>query len=604
MRGVLVGVLAVTAACKYHGVDLDDPDGRTDGPSRPDSPPGTIAWRMDTDIELSSGATLAGASVLPRGVVEAEAFAVGLLRVRSSNSQVFTDPATVSWDTLDAITPAATSLSMLPLDTRSRPGGFGLDSDQTWTLWADGEIYLPNGDSLLALVATEHGFVDIETEGTFERVVASSGSGALGTVSAPGAGWYRVRMGMSTNAVQARFNLTIDPQGSPVAQPAFAGFFRVPANTMQGVALLATDEPFGTRRAAQRLYTGPMVMQDWGDGAPDMDLIGPGNFGTRWEGQIRIDVDGDYTFHIDSDDGHRFRIDRQLLSDQWSAGTKDVITAPMTLTPGWHDIVLDHCETGGSARLNLTVESGPEPALVGQPIPATRVRPVTGRGDRVLPVAMLAGLPVGPDVDLDIFTYTPPGATPTFAELAVEIDHPNWSEVHLVLTPPGGGSPLVTVLDDNGDARSGTDWHYATIPAATQWTTGGRWRLRFEDDSSSNDGQAQGYWITVHYGGGSETVRPLATWTSPVHDFTRDQRIDSVTWSSFLPAGSDAATAIALAIRTCAAPCVDEPWVDLPGSGSAPGAPAARYAQVRATFTSDGDDAPWLDWVDVLARDP
>jgi hypothetical protein len=75
-------------------------------------------------------------------------------------------------------------------------------------------------------------------------------------------------------------------------------------------------------------------------------------------------------------------------------------------------------------------------------------------------------------------------------------------------------------------------------------------------------------------------------------------------WSSFLPAGADAATQVSIAIRTCAAPCDAEPWIDLPSSGSAPGSPPARYAQVQATFTTDGEDSPWLDWVDVLARDP
>ena len=580
--------LCLVAACRFNPAAITDGNIVTPPDAgRPDAPPGTNLWRTDTSDELLTG-TLRGTAVA-RGVVEPEAFATGALRVRSSNAVEFTDPDAAAWATLDALTPAATALSLLPLDPRPRPGGLGLDADDSWTLWADGEVFLPAGNQGLDLAAADRGFIEIALDGTTFQRLASTGPKATASFMVPADGWYPVHLAMSkTGAGPSRFDLEIDPLGAPPRQPMFGSWFRTPADTMSGVAFTTTDQPFAVRRAAQTLYTGTLLDEDWGQNGPtDMDLGGFSTFGTRWEGQILIDTAGPYSFHVSSDDGHHLYVDRALVSDHWGTGTQDV-TVPVQLDAGWHDLVLDHCDTGGNARLHLDVN--------GAQIAADHLRPVFGRTDRVVMAGAFTGVPTAPDANVDVQLTAPPGGHITLVDVAAEVNHPDFRQVVLKLQPPS--NTTLTVFDDNTDTSTGDQNRYATFPAMPAETLSGRWRLQFQDDSGAKDGMLVGYWLTVHYSGGSETVRLASTWTSEVHDFGAPQTFDAVTYQAFTPTGST----LALALRTCTQPCTTEPFVDV-AVGATPAVPVGQFAQLRATFTSDGDASPWLDVVDVVGRD-
>jgi hypothetical protein len=616
MRGVwaIAAACVCVVACGFRPGTGGGPDGEL---SREDAPPGTLLWRMDSTVELGVGATLADAVVHPRGVVEPEAFATGVLRLRSSNDQLWGNDDEASWSDVETVTPVRTGLGLpLPIDRGVLPGGLGIDNGN-WTMWGDGEIYLESGVTGFALRADDAGFIDIfdPALADFRRVVGatySDGVPVTGDFDAPSAGWYPIRVGLSQGNGPWFFDLQIDPPGGAPIVQMNSGRFRAAVNEMTGPLITAADEPYGIRIAGQAVGTAPMIDEDWDLGAPsDMGLVGspPDNFSMRYEGQIRIDVGGAYAFTLDTDDGHRFAVDGQLLSESWTIGTPMITTAPLDLAPGWHDVVLDFFDAGGAARVSLVVASAPEAALVGAALPLDRIRPVTGFRERALPSTMVIRTPIVADADVDLVLALPgAGTRVSRVDIGIVASHPtNWGDVEIRLTPPGGSE--ITFYGDESNAPPGSTtgaWIYdALVPSlADNWTVAGTWRLRFDDDSGANESVLYEYHLTPHFDGGPDVVEHLATWTSVIHGFGEVVRIDNVNWSAQAPPAGDPMVGVDIEIRTCMAPCTDEAWVPVPTPGSAPVADFGSYAQVRAVFRSNGIEATWLDWVDVLAVPP
>jgi hypothetical protein len=142
-------------------------------------------------------------------------------------------------------------------------------------------------------------------------------------------------------------------------------------------------------------------------------------------------------------------------------------------------------------------------------------------------------------------------------------------------------------------------WIYGSfVPGGESWTVDGPWTLRILDDAGANESVLHEYHLTPHFAGGPDAIARTGIWTSVIHSFGEPVTIENVNWSAHVPG---AAVGVDVEIRTCIAPCVDEPWVAVTAPGAKPAAPPGTHAQVRARFRSDGIDATWLDWVDVLA---
>lgn len=84
-------------------------------------------------------------------------------------------------------------------------------------------------------------------------------------------------------------------------------------------------------------------------------------FGLRFEGFLPIDTEGEYTFHIGSDDGSRITIDGQVVANNGGVHPYGIKSGKVKLTKGWHEVVIDYFEQGGEEKLTAEYEGSGVP---------------------------------------------------------------------------------------------------------------------------------------------------------------------------------------------------------------------------------------------------
>lgn len=85
------------------------------------------------------------------------------------------------------------------------------------------------------------------------------------------------------------------------------------------------------------------------------------NFSVRWEGGVKIDKAGSWTFHVGADDGQRLWVDGVQVLDLWSDHGFTVASGTLSLEEGWHAVRLEHYEAGGAAQVRLEWEGPGKP---------------------------------------------------------------------------------------------------------------------------------------------------------------------------------------------------------------------------------------------------
>lgn len=87
------------------------------------------------------------------------------------------------------------------------------------------------------------------------------------------------------------------------------------------------------------------------------------NFSARWSGDFNL-AEGEYTFNIRTDDGHRLLINDETVVDSWGYGKADLYSKRIYLPAGTHRIVSEYFEAGGwaIAQLNWVPEQVNVPA--------------------------------------------------------------------------------------------------------------------------------------------------------------------------------------------------------------------------------------------------
>lgn len=88
-------------------------------------------------------------------------------------------------------------------------------------------------------------------------------------------------------------------------------------------------------------------------------------FGLRFEGVLQIDRDGEYTFHLGSDDGSRLWIGDKVIVDNGGVHPPGFKSGKATLTKGRHAVVITFFEAGGGEELTAEFEG---PGLKRQPM--------------------------------------------------------------------------------------------------------------------------------------------------------------------------------------------------------------------------------------------
>jgi len=90
------------------------------------------------------------------------------------------------------------------------------------------------------------------------------------------------------------------------------------------------------------------------------------NFSVVFDGFLRIDCPGLYTFYTRSDDGSRLWIDGRLVVDNDGLHGAREAQGKIELAPGRHALRVGFLEKGGQELLQVSFE-GPE--LLKQPLP-------------------------------------------------------------------------------------------------------------------------------------------------------------------------------------------------------------------------------------------
>jgi len=583
---VTLALALASAGCSFDG---SQPPGDAG-----DDTPGV--WRVDTEADFTTtGAWRTGAIATAEGALTVGRYFHGALAAagRTGCGIGPGQQPTITWADVIAAPPVGRGYGVpnRPL-TDGVVAGLGLAGDM-FTAWWEGEIWLEAGTHMFHLLADDRAFVDVLRTDGWKRISAEGD--ATGDLLIPATGWYPIRIALAECGGEQALAIGHLAPGQVEEVPLSEARLRAVVNDAGGLVMSSFDDRANLNPMGMALATGPLVSTDWGDGRPpDLGLTDDETYSLRWTGQIRIDVAGDYSFHIHSDNGHRLRIDDivELEFMSFGATVEDRTTSLITLAGGWHDLVLDFQEDTGAASVDFTVASGPE--LVGMTIPADRLRPMPGPSGRVV------ARTVNPDAAINdnattvvpIRVEAPVGAVVDRVNFGYTIDHTHIGDLVILLRSPSGVT--TTVRDRVNIGSPLTDrWIEATV--FTGQDPSGVWALSVQDAASIDVGTVRQFSLTVHYRGGDAAQPAVATWESEVHALGAVRSIDQLQWTATTPGASTAT----LELRTCTAHDTCGDYAPVAASGDALAVPVAGFAQLRATLTPAGEDLPSIDAIEL-----
>lgn len=82
------------------------------------------------------------------------------------------------------------------------------------------------------------------------------------------------------------------------------------------------------------------------------------NFALKFEGFFKVEKDGNYKFHLGSDDGSRLWVDGQLVTDNDGVHAPTFNQGRAYLKKGVHKVVVGFFQVGGGAEMTVEIEGG------------------------------------------------------------------------------------------------------------------------------------------------------------------------------------------------------------------------------------------------------
>ena len=182
----------------------------------------------------------------------------------------------------------------------------------------------------------------------------------------------------------------------------------------------------------------------------------------RFHGFINLPASGDYTFHLNSDDGSELHIGGVLAIDNGGLHGPETISATLNLAAGAHAFEVGFIEFYGEAVLELEIEG---PGLPRQPVPASFFTQTGGDGTPPPNRPPVLG-PVAPQIaetgesiSLTLTASDADGDTLTFSASGLpsglSLD-PATGIVSGIPTTAGVSTVIYSVADGNGGSDSGS----------------------------------------------------------------------------------------------------------------------------------------------------
>ncbi len=575
----------VSAGCAF------DPSGQT----------ASLKFRDDTASDFRVADTVTGdLTIRDDGRLEPIAYVTGAVVARGTSTQRFTTVANASWDTLGAPSGTALAAPMGAFGGKA-PSGLGLTTADGFTAWLEGDVWLEAGVHGFDLYADDVGFLELAPgNDQFARVITAAWPNKTsGSFTAPYAGWYQLRAAYSDGTGDAAFQLDHTPPGTNAAARFDLDRLRVPVDDRQGLVTDAFDDALFLRPVGRALLADDALDLDFTNKAPvDSGITAPDTWSLHWAGQVRIDRAGDYKLTLDTDDGHRLRLDGELVLDKPTTDSEVETTPALPLEVGWHDLVIEETQNAQSAHARLRVAAGPD--LTGGPFPLARLRPVIPRTDRVAGAADDTDLYFNANGSVS-YTFTPvvpPGATVVGVDVGYTINHPHLRDLAVTVRAPDGRAVDIRPAGDVD--RGGTTNERRSTHALDGALAAGAWKFEVKDTANKDGGNTRDAAISIHYRGGRPPIAPLAFYDSGVRDLGATSVIERVVVTATTPPGS----AAVIRLRTCATPeaCTTAAWSEPIAPDAPPDVAPARYLEYRVELTSDGDRAASVDAVEVLYR--
>lgn len=234
---------------------------------------------------------------------------------------------------------------------------FQTESDDGVRLWVDGNLVIDNWTNHSPTVNTSTGVT--LTAGQAYPVTLQyyeNGGGAVIRLrwQTPSSGGYSAIAGGNTPILSSG----IYSCPTPVPPEAMCTTGGIPTPGLEGDYYNTVDFTggvIGTRVDATVDY-------DWGTGAPGVTGVNANQFSVDWNGYIRVEETGYYSFQTDSDDGVRLWVGGQLLINNWSdhAVVTDTSSGISLEAGETYAIQMQFYENGGyaTARLRWQTPSG------------------------------------------------------------------------------------------------------------------------------------------------------------------------------------------------------------------------------------------------------
>lgn len=188
------------------------------------------------------------------------------------------------------------------------------------------------------------------------------------------------------------------------------------------------------------------------------------DFAFRFSGVLEIPFAGDWTFHLTSDEGSQLWLDGTLVVDHDGLHAATEKTGTISLSAGFHDVVVTMFEASGSEVLNVGWE-GPSTPL--QPVPASRLfqqtpTPIVNQAPLLEQPADQSSV-VGDAIALAMVGSDPDGDLPYFSAEGLPGGLSIDPETGLIAGVLGIGSPgvhriLVGLSDGPAVATVAFDW--------------------------------------------------------------------------------------------------------------------------------------------------